>query len=200
MIENIFTVLFLVTINPSYYPELHLFLQYVVGFDSVDDESKREIRKDRRYPKPKDWNRNSNPPYSYWSFYIYANLNVLNQLRKRKAYNTLSYRPHSGEAGNIQHLATTFLLANSINHGIMLRTSPVLEYLYYIAQIGISCSPLSNNILFLDYKKSPFPCFFRKGLNVSLSTDDPLMIHFTNDSLLEEYSIAGQIWKFNRHV
>jgi AMP deaminase len=32
---------------------------------------------------------------------------------------------------------------------------------------------------------------------MSLSTDDPLMLHFTNDPLVEEYSIATQVWKLS---
>ena len=35
-------------------------------------------------------------------------------------------------------------------------------------------SPLSNNSLFLDYHRNPFPVFFARGLSLSLSTDDPL--------------------------
>ena len=35
-------------------------------------------------------------------------------------------------------------------------------------------SPLSNNSLFLDYHRNPFPTFFARGLSLSLSTDDPL--------------------------
>ena len=37
-------------------------------------------------------------------------------------------------------------------------------------------SPLSNNSLFLDYHKNPFPTFFARGLSLSLSTDDPLQV------------------------
>jgi adenosine deaminase len=40
-------------------------------------------------------------------------------------------------------------------------------------------SPLSNNALFLTYERNPLPDFFKVGLNVSLSTDDPLQFHFT---------------------
>ncbi len=40
-------------------------------------------------------------------------------------------------------------------------------------------SPLSNNKLFLDFQKNPFPKYFSQGMNVSLSTDDPLMLHYT---------------------
>lgn len=54
-------------------------------------------------------------------------------------------------------------------------------------------SPLSNNSLFLDYHRNPFPLFFLRGLNVSLSTDDPLQIHLTKEPLVEEYSIAASV-------
>lgn len=163
----------------------------------------------------------------------------------------------------MEHLATTFLVAQGINHGIQLRLSPVLQFLYalqsqrfirggggwcccgccgsggihigaeehktlhiqsvdgwvsyvcvgwgdsppgcpgcdgrryYLKQIGIAMSPLSNNSLFLDYQHSPFPKFFERGLNVSLSTDDPMQFHFTREPLMEEYSIAAQMWKLN---
>jgi AMP deaminase len=40
-------------------------------------------------------------------------------------------------------------------------------------------SPLSNNSLFLNYHRNPLPEYFNRGLNVSLSTDDPLQFHFT---------------------
>lgn len=38
------------------------------------------------------------------------------------------------KAGDIDHLAATFLTAHNIAHGINLRKSPVLQYLYYLAQ------------------------------------------------------------------
>ena len=95
--------------------------------------------------------------------------------------------------GDIDHLVSTFLVAHQINHGILLRKNTGLHYLYYLAQIGIAISPLSNNKLFLDYHKNPFIKYFRQGMNVSLSTDDPLMLHYTKDALLEEYSVATQV-------
>ena len=61
---------------------------------------------------------------------------------------------------------------------------PALQYLYYLAQIGIAMSPLSNNSLFLNYQRNPLPDFLNRGLMVSLSTDDPLMFHFTKVSSL----------------
>jgi AMP deaminase len=86
-----------------------------------------------------------------------------------------------------------------------------LQYLFYLKQVGLAMSPLSNNALFLTYERNPFKDFFRVGLNVSLSTgqllqslarepkltclDDPLQFHFTASHLLEEYSCAAQIYK-----
>jgi len=45
-------------------------------------------------------------------------------------------------------------------------------------------SPLSNNALFLTYERNPLPDFIKAGLNVSLSTDDPLQFHFTKVRLI----------------
>jgi AMP deaminase len=97
----------------------------------------------------------------------------------RMATDTFVLRPHAGEAGDTDHLTSAFLTSHSISHGILLRKVPALQYLFYLKQIGIAMSPLSNNALFLAYERNPFPDFFKRGLNVSLSTDDPLQFHFT---------------------
>ena len=78
-----------------------------------------------------------------------------------------------------------------------MRKVPTLQYLYYLAQVGIAMSPLSNNALFLTFDRNPFPEYFQRGLNVSLSTDDPLQFHYTREPLIEEYSVAAQIWKLS---
>ncbi len=88
------------------------------------------------------------------------------------------------------HLAVTYMLCQSINHGINLDMQVSLQYLYYLDQVGISVSPLSNNFLFRKIADNPFPKLFRRGLNVTLSTDDPLLFHMSDDALLEEYSVA----------
>uniref|UniRef100_A0A672PD64 AMP deaminase n=1 Tax=Sinocyclocheilus grahami TaxID=75366 RepID=A0A672PD64_SINGR len=80
---------------------------------------------------------------------------------------------------------------------VYLLQAPVLQYLYYLAQIGIAMSPLSNNSLFLSYHRNPLPEYLSRGLMVSLSTDDPLQFHFTKEPLMEEYSIAAQVWKLS---
>ena len=63
LIYNVFQPLFEVTRDPTSHPELHYFLQRVIGFDSVDDESKPERRTYKKFPRPMDWNIPSNPPY-----------------------------------------------------------------------------------------------------------------------------------------
>jgi AMP deaminase len=195
MLSNIFVPLFEVSIDPSSHPKLHVFLKNVVAFDSVDDESKREFFLRPSIPDPVDWTGEHSPPYALFNYYLAANIHVLNQLRSSRGLNTFGYRPHAGEVGDVEHLISSYLLATSINHGIELAKSPTLQYLFYLSQTGISMSPLSNNLLFLEYDKNPFPLFFARGLNVTLSTDDPLMIHVTKEPLVEEYSIAAQVWK-----
>jgi len=61
-------------------------------------------------------------------------------------------------------------------HSMCVLVTMPAQYLFYLAQIGLCMSPLSNNTLFLDYHKNPFPAFFARGLSVSLSTDDPLQV------------------------
>ncbi|XP_061976469.1 probable AMP deaminase isoform X2 [Populus nigra] len=197
ILDNVFIPLFEVTINPSSHPQLHVFLMQVVGLDIVDDESRPERRPTKHMPKPAEWINEFNPAYSYYAYYCYANLYTLNKLRESKGLPTIKFRPHCGEAGDVDHLAAAFLLCNNISHGINLRKSPVLQYLYYLAQIGLAMSPLSNNSLFLNYHHNPFPIFFQRGLNVSLSTDDPLQIHLTKEPLVEEYSVAAKVWKLS---
>ena len=91
------------------------------------------------------------------------------QLRESKGMNTIKFCPHAGEvkylqcssvqfghsavvfsligmaaqAGDVDHLAATFLLCHSVSHGINLRKSPVLQYLYYLGQVILTvlCLP-----------------------------------------------------------
>jgi len=106
---DIFQPLFEVTQNPQAHPKLHIFLQRVVGFDSVDDESKAERRLYRKFPAPDQWDTEQNPPYSYYLYYLFANMTSLNAWRKQRNFNTFVLRPHCGEAGDPDHLAAAFL-------------------------------------------------------------------------------------------
>lgn len=40
------------------------------------------------------------------------------------------------QAGDSDHLAAAFLLCHNISHGINLHKTPVLQYLYYLAQVS----------------------------------------------------------------
>ena len=53
----------------------------VVGFDLVDDESKPERRPTKHMPPPLSWDIIFNPAFSYYAYYIYANLYTLNKVR-----------------------------------------------------------------------------------------------------------------------
>ncbi|SBS86092.1 AMP deaminase, putative [Plasmodium ovale curtisi] len=195
-LRNIFEPCFEAIKNPEENREIFTFLHQVVGWDSVDDESaiSKYTMKGGELPTPDKYTSENNPPYSYYAYYMYVNIRTLNEFLTSRNLRPMAFRPHCGEIGNISHLATMYLLADRINHGINLRKSPVLLYLYYLKQIGLAVSPLSNNALFLQIEKNPFKRFFKIGLNVSLSTDDPLMFHFTDEPLLEEYS---HVWKLS---
>ncbi|KAI4836477.1 AMP deaminase [Plasmodium brasilianum] len=198
-LRNIFEPCFQAIKDPEHNKKIFEFLHQVVAWDSVDDETaiSKYTMKGGELPPPDKYTSDNNPPYSYYAYYMYVNIRSLNQFLASRNLRPMAFRPHCGETGNISHLATMFLLADRINHGINLRKSPVLLYLYYLKQIGLALSPLSNNALFLQIEKSPFKRFFKIGLNVSLSTDDPLMFHFTDEPLLEEYSICAHIWKLS---
>ncbi|CAO1637725.1 unnamed protein product [Sympodiomycopsis kandeliae] len=197
LLTNVFQPLFDATMNPQKHKNLHIFLQRVIGFDLVDDESKIERRYHRKFPVPKKWDMKESPPYTYWIYYMFANISSLNQIRRARGFGTFNLRPHSGEAGDTDHLAAAFLTSQSISHGITLRKVPALQYLYYLKQVGLAMSPLSNNALFLHYDRNPLPSYFRMGMNVSISTDDPLQFHLSKEPLLEEYSVATQVYRLS---
>ncbi|XP_057203374.1 AMP deaminase 3b isoform X4 [Triplophysa rosa] len=125
MLENIFLPLFQATVNPQEHKETHVFLKHVTGFDSVDDESKHSDHIfTYKSPKPEEWTTEENPPYTYYLFHMYANIMVLNNLRKERGLNTFQFRPHCGEAGSITHLVSAFLTADNISHGLNLKKHP----------------------------------------------------------------------------
>ncbi len=190
MIENIFAPMFEATLYPERKPKLAEALKHIVGIDSVDDEGAPEEGCGCPTQRPNDWTSPKNPAYWWQLYFLWSNLEVLNSLRRARGLNTIAFRPHAGETGNPLNLACTYLLSESIAHGINLDQQVSLQYLYYLDQVGLSCAPLSNNFLFRKIAESPFVKFFRRGLNVTLSTDDPLLFHMSDDPLLEEYSVA----------
>ncbi|RNF05084.1 adenosine monophosphate deaminase-like protein [Trypanosoma rangeli] len=193
-IDNMFQPLWEISLHPAQDTKLHYFLTHVSGMDCVGDESKIDLPLTGTYPH--DWDNDLNPPYNLYLYYYWANITTLNEFRASRGLGTFSFRPQCGELGGVEHLIGGFLLANGINHGVTLSQKPVLEYMYYITQLGVAMSPLSNTAAASAYLSNPFPLFFRRGLNVSLATNEPLYFHFTREPLIEEYSIAAKIWQF----
>jgi len=198
-ISNIFQPIFDATEKPEDHPELAEFLTLVSGFDSVDDESIADLplAPNGEVTNPAAWTAKQNPPYSYQLYFLYANICRINELRRSKGLNTFALRPHCGESGSVDHLAAAYLTSYGINHGVQLENQITLQYLYYLDKIGLAVSPVSNNVLFLRFDRQPFHKLFMRGLNVSLSTDDPMIFHLSEDPLMEEYAIARQIWQLS---
>ncbi|TPP47276.1 Adenosine/AMP deaminase family protein [Leishmania donovani] len=193
-LDNVFHPLWEISMHPAKDTKFHYLLAHLSGFDCIADESKIDLP--LTDVSPHDWNSDLNPPYSYYMYYIWANITSLNEFRASRGLSTFTLRPQCGERGSMDHLVSGFCLANSINHGVTLARHPVLEYMWYIAQVGVAMSPLSNTAGASAYLENPFPVFFHRGLNVSLATNQPLYFHFTREPLVEEYSIAAKLWKF----
>ncbi|CAG9138758.1 unnamed protein product [Plutella xylostella] len=198
--------------RPNSNIELHKFLTHVVGFDSVDDESKPENPMlDPDVKSPEEWDDEDNPPYAYYLLLhvrqhdraqprAQNTLTILTLLFyfREQGLNTFVLRPHCGEAGPVQHLVCGFMLAENISHGLLLRKVPVLQYLYYLAQIAIAMSPLSNNSPVPELPPQPVPGVPGAAGSASRSVlTTRLQFHFTKEPLMEEYSIAAQVWKLS---
>jgi len=62
---------------------LWIFSHQVTGFDSVDDESKHSGHMfSEKSLNPDLWTSEKNPPYSYYLYYMYVNIMLLNNLRQ----------------------------------------------------------------------------------------------------------------------
>jgi len=86
--------------------------------------------------RPKEWSHEKNPAYCWQLYFLWANIEIVNKLRKTKGLNTFAFRPHAGETGNVMHLAASYMLCTSINHGINLDRQVSLQYLYYLDQVS----------------------------------------------------------------
>ena len=196
-LEHIFNPLWEISLHPSSNPRLFHFVNHISGFDCVEDERKVDMPLNMATRSPQEWTELEEPPYNYYLYHLWANIYSLNEFRQFRKFSSFSFRPSCGETGPVDHVAGGYLLANAINYGIKIKDDPSFQYLFYLAQIGITVCPLSNNTKVLDYLENPFVSFFRRGLNVSLSTDGPLQFHHTQEPLLEEYSIASKVWKLS---
>ena len=89
MLTNVFGPIMDATLNPRAHPEVSRFLENVVGFDSVDDESKQETTHfTAETPTPDKYNLHENPSYSYYLWYMYANIAGRVGFKKLSTLNT----------------------------------------------------------------------------------------------------------------
>jgi aminodeoxyfutalosine deaminase len=109
---------------------------------------------------------------------------------------------HAGETGGPEQIqdAVDILHAERIGHGIAAIRSSSLMNTLANRKIPLEICPTSNlrtNALSIQLSSAhsklahhPLPRFFRHGIPVTISTDDPAMF---NTTLLEEYSAALQM-------
>ena len=91
---------------------------------------------------PSDWPWTESPPDMLFNYYIWANLESLSHFRQLRGLNAFEFVPNCGEVDATNHLVSAFLLANAVAGGTCMKHVPVVQYLYYLAQIGIYSSPL----------------------------------------------------------
>ena len=62
---------------------------------------------------------------------------LLEQFTFDRGLNTFNFRPHCGEAGAVQHLVCTFMMCESISHGLLLRkVVPQFSFLLFLMWIS----------------------------------------------------------------
>eukprot|EP00759_Apiculatamorpha_spiralis_P056833 PhF_6_TR8311/c0_g2_i2/m.12870/K01490/AMPD; AMP deaminase len=197
-IEHIFTPLFEATLkrqDPKY-ADIDFVLSQVGAFNLFSDSEGTLVVPPAK--PPYDWSWSDPAPDTYFAYYLWANLCSLNSLRHKKGLNTFQFRPTCGEVAKTNEmLYLSFFLADQVNHGLTIMNNSALQYMYFLGQIGMHLSPLSNNALYVNYTKSPFPTLFKRGIPVTLCTDDPMHFHHTNQPLVEEYSTAQRLFKLS---
>jgi AMP deaminase len=214
-LDLIFKPLFDVSIDPESDFNLHFFLTKTSAVSLLPESLAIDIIMDfSKLPSPSEWATDTNPPYGYYLYYLFKNLTNLNSFRASKNQTLLTLRPSVAsltETHATESLATSFLFGHTIINGERLIHHPVLQYLYYLKQIGISISPLcwNKSVQFLNddgrmmgsskvaYEMNPSIDFFKCGMHVALSTDKPLFSSLTREPLIEEYSVAGSIHKLS---
>jgi AMP deaminase len=197
------------------------FLNLVSGFDCVDNEEEP----DNNYYRNLDTNidnqkinyefKNNNNPFTYsmYLFFIWYFIVDLNKSLEN-IRPVFKFCPHSGEIGFSHHLISAYFLSDSICHGINLinndgkvyqdprdilkyNQNNVLLYLYCKSKIGCAMTPISNHFLTRDSRCLYIDVLFNCGLKLSIGTDNPLMLHLSENPLLEEYINAKNIFNFS---
>ena len=201
------------------------FLSCIKGFDSVDNEGEpnenyynnigTEIDNSQIKKQLKENEKNNPFTFAMYLYFMRYFISDLNKQIKSNDRMLFTFKPHAGELGPSHHLLTAYLLSDSICHGtnlidietaskysnskevILNNKNGVLLELYKDDKVGCSLSPTSNNYLSRSYKCLHLDVLFNVGLLMSISTDDPLMFHMTDDPLLEELAIVKNMYNFS---
>eukprot|EP01128_Nolandella_sp_AFSM9_P007425 TRINITY_DN4064_c0_g1_i1.p1 TRINITY_DN4064_c0_g1~~TRINITY_DN4064_c0_g1_i1.p1 ORF type:complete len:325 (+),score=79.39 TRINITY_DN4064_c0_g1_i1:131-976(+) len=151
--------------------------KYVVGFDIVDEEDRFNTL---RYYLD-DWLKIQQ--------YIDAN-----------NYKKMQYFFHAGETvinkGPKANLFDALLLNTTrIGHGYALKFFPVLEEIVREKGVAIEVCPISNQLLRLvdDFRNHPAASWITRGLPVTLSNDDPVIMG--NAGLAYDFYVAYSGWE-----
>lgn len=102
---------------------------------------------------------------------------MLNHWHRVRNFNTFVLRPHSSEAGDLEHLAAAFLTSQCISQGILLRKVPALQYHYCLKQVPIAmsstdmCEIARNSVL-----QSGFDLQFKHFSDTQLLEDDDIEV------------------------
>eukprot|EP00920_Eleutheroschizon_duboscqi_P031499 GHVT01076037.1.p2 GENE.GHVT01076037.1~~GHVT01076037.1.p2 ORF type:complete len:217 (-),score=32.27 GHVT01076037.1:27-677(-) len=101
-------------ISPQDHPDVFYLLMQMVGWDSVDDEShvSKYTMEGGDLPIPELWTNECSPPYSYWAFYMFANIRSLNHLLAARKLATIPFRSNANKP-KPTHCATARLLTSS---------------------------------------------------------------------------------------
>lgn len=93
-LSNIFSPCFEAIKNPEENKEIFIFLHQIVGWDSVDDESiiSNYTLKGGELPTPDKYVSEHNPPYSYYAYYMYINIRMLNEFMISRNMRPMAFR------------------------------------------------------------------------------------------------------------
>lgn len=105
---------------------------------------------------------------------------------------------HAGEAAGAESVrgAVEILGVERIGHGVRASEDPALVELLAEKQIPLEVCPLSNIALgiYEDITKHPIGDFWRAGIMVTISTDDP---HMFGNRLADEFQILHGVFGFS---
>ena len=203
-LDSIFLPLFEVSKDPTIDPPLHTFLLNLAAFETtVDDDEDEDFSEHSMSmaPDPSQWDSDETPPFSYYLYYLYSNISALNQFRKANGLNEFSFRTRCDENGGNMHLGASFLTAHNISNGAALSNSKggtCMQYMYYLAQIGITMSPLSSHVATALGGNNTFKRLYQRGLNITLSSSRPLARCVHTGPLDEIYFLAAQQWNLSQ--